>query len=593
MAADALVVASPRRICAHCRRIKKKCDGGSPCRRCLQRKVPCVSSDKTPQSTTFNASIELLLVALSDAYDNNIMPEKLVDKIRAVNLTGAHDHHHSAAPSELPVFPVPDGSGPFQGVNRFLCPRRQICSTETQTGYFPVAPRDELDSMWDEEDPEAVVASPANRLKLILIFLSHRLYCSFTMDLSRFFDMLQRPPDDPKSIHPSLLYAIYVVACAISGGRAAEQCDYYCIRARAEMTNSLRDLDRLTHFLWASVVLGSYGTNCGRITESYVYLSTAAQFAVALNLRPSTTLRGRPLRPDESSILLPPSTDPEEDLDRYNLSRALYMAERAISMVTGLPTVISDQPDDLAAAHPAPTVANGALNEIHQELADTIRSDPSPSYKFLRLYDRIERLALRTNGNIKSATDHVEFSVLEALLNVSSSTLPQLSDVTGLETDEASTLVNPHLIISCTTYHACILLLNGMTIYGKANPKSKALQFHAAKTLAELFGQIRGAKGTPKVRSFIVPALHALNAVRFFTAYLRQPDVQRDNRVLATCYRSLTIITDYLLEVYGHFPSWGALVGSLKNLVLDDPLATFPTPPSSRASASGSSPGSH
>lgn len=166
--------------------------------------------------------------------------------------------------------------------------------------------------------------------------------------------------------------------------------------------------------------------------------------------------------------------------------------------------------------------------------------------------------------------------------------LPSLLDSKGLEQFEVVSLVNPHLVIAHTTYHGCILLLyTVIASVEKDNTVARAQSFEAARSLAELFGQIRGAKGVTRARNFVLPMvrvpvtaviclypegmsdrrninhiivpsyqLHAMNAARFFAAHVKSPEVQKDKRTLTICYQSLCVLSDYLLELHSFYPRW-------------------------------------
>lgn len=107
------------------------------------------------------------------------------------------------------------------------------------------------------------------------------------------------------------------------------------------MENSLQNLDRLTHFMWANVIIGSFYTNSGRLVEAYAVISSLARFALACGLDGMTNLNQRPESgPNgyEFPLLLPPTSDVEAK-DRKLLSHAIYLADRSLSMLSGLPSV--------------------------------------------------------------------------------------------------------------------------------------------------------------------------------------------------------------------------------------------------------------
>lgn len=104
------------------------------------------------------------------------------------------------------------------------------------------------------------------------------------------------------------------------------------------MAEALRTADRLTHFLWASLILGSFFALEGRMNEAYVTVSSCVELAIACGLdvvyyRHRTRLVQNPL--------LPPPADSGESIDRATLSRATYILDRTLAMIHGTPSAFS------------------------------------------------------------------------------------------------------------------------------------------------------------------------------------------------------------------------------------------------------------
>lgn len=170
------------------------------------------------------------------------------------------------------------------------------------------------------------------------LFLPFRLQFHFYMDVSFFLQSLARPSRDLTSPHPALMNAIYLAACRILGGRYAAFEPYFLQATRKDLAEALRDADRLTHFMWASVILGAYYEMSHRTTESYATISSCATFALACGLdcvAPGYTSRAA------NHPILPPATSLEEAKDRVNLAHAIYIVDRSLSMTSGFPSVFS------------------------------------------------------------------------------------------------------------------------------------------------------------------------------------------------------------------------------------------------------------
>lgn len=199
------------------------------------------------------------------------------------------------------------------------------------------------------------------------------------MDLPYFFHQLSRPPDDPKSVHPALLNAMSVSACCVVGGRLGHFKRYFINQTRAALQQSLESADRLMHFLWASVVYGSFLTNIAQLKQAYATISACAQFAFACGLGGITMLK-RVSAPDQP--LLPPPADEDEEKDRINLAHAIYMADRSLAMISGYPSVFStssailDFPPPSAASSPS----DGVCSEQSVETAVEVGSGPIATF---------------------------------------------------------------------------------------------------------------------------------------------------------------------------------------------------------------------
>ena len=152
------------------------------------------------------------------------------------------------------------------------------------------------------------------------------------MRLPRLLSRLRLPPEHPDSIHPALLNSIYLAACSIGGGQMAEYESRFLAQTRTESERALAFVDRLVHFMWASVILASYYIRRGRIVEAHNTISGTVSFAVAMGLHQTPATHG------SESIALPPA-DEIETHDRVALWHALTQLEASISMRTGLPTV--------------------------------------------------------------------------------------------------------------------------------------------------------------------------------------------------------------------------------------------------------------
>lgn len=178
------------------------------------------------------------------------------------------------------------------------------------------------------------------------------------MDPRIFLVALALPPDNPNRIHPALENAIHYAARLIMGSGFTTHKDYYLAQTRHYMSRSLAEVDRLTHFLWANVILASSLIFEGRVNEAYVTVSSCVKFAIACGLH---VVHYRKKLHPISSPLLPPPADSAERTDRAQLSYAIYILDRTLSMATGFPSTMagireafddpSNDPDEKACDH--------------------------------------------------------------------------------------------------------------------------------------------------------------------------------------------------------------------------------------------------
>ena len=88
------------------------------------------------------------------------------------------------------------------------------------------------------------------------------------MDIQRLLRRAHIPPSDPEAVHPALLSAIYLIVCHLVKGELRPYEPILLARARAYMEQSLAHVDRLTHFLGASLLLSCWYEQTGRLVEA-------------------------------------------------------------------------------------------------------------------------------------------------------------------------------------------------------------------------------------------------------------------------------------------------------------------------------------
>lgn len=129
------------------------------------------------------------------------------------------------------------------------------------------------------------------------------------------FDCHGLPPNHPQAIHPALLNTIYLVGCSAIGGLFDTHIPYLLCRTRELLQESLAFVDRLNHFLWASVVFASWLGKSGYFNESVVVAGSTARFALGCGLAGD----------DHGEALMPPPMTAEDAADRIQVRATLLI----------------------------------------------------------------------------------------------------------------------------------------------------------------------------------------------------------------------------------------------------------------------------
>lgn len=126
------------------------------------------------------------------------------------------------------------------------------------------------------------------------------------------------PACDPYGIHPALLSAIYLAACSAVGGTLLVHIPYLLRRTRELLQESLTYADRLTHFLWASVMFASWLGRFGHFQESVVTAASTIRFGLGCGL----------VSNGEGTGILPHPMTAEEAADRIQVIRAYALVNK-------------------------------------------------------------------------------------------------------------------------------------------------------------------------------------------------------------------------------------------------------------------------
>ncbi|KAG8995080.1 hypothetical protein FRB90_000283 [Tulasnella sp. 427] len=159
---------------------------------------------------------------------------------------------------------------------------------------------------------------------------------------------------EPQRPHPSLINALMLVGTyyAHQSDPLPPDCppaEYFVFQVRSAMSNALSDVDRITHFIAASVMLAWWLMQHGRFLEGQYEISSTARLAIDCGLH----------QIDEKVVrcLLDPSSNPVPaypgilglpasivDLElRINVFWGIYLMDKNCAVMTGLPPAFDAQ----------------------------------------------------------------------------------------------------------------------------------------------------------------------------------------------------------------------------------------------------------
>ncbi|KAF8311354.1 hypothetical protein DL93DRAFT_1478245 [Clavulina sp. PMI_390] len=143
------------------------------------------------------------------------------------------------------------------------------------------------------------------------------------------------PPSHPNSIHPCLLNACYLGACASNGGVLAEFKSYFVQRTRYFLQQSLTFADRTTHFLWGSLILAIFYVQEQRLVECVTVAETTARFALACGLNLPNQFRKEDNGSKGRESLLPLPKNKAETDERIRLAHSIYAGCQVLPFLCG------------------------------------------------------------------------------------------------------------------------------------------------------------------------------------------------------------------------------------------------------------------
>ncbi|KAF8312235.1 hypothetical protein DL93DRAFT_1326573 [Clavulina sp. PMI_390] len=312
--------------CFPCRKRKVKCDGLKPvCARCQHLRKECLYANGIARRRSAAAleqralELELKLHRLTLGAAHNLFLAGIRVRARILRLGTLH--------GQRPVEENPLESSEPEMENLIRSSRALV---ESSAEPWVSAIFEHVIGSKTKDGFEDLPLHLSHQL--ITLFLPYHQHFYFFADISRFLERISLPPSHPDSIHPCLLNACYLGACVVVGNPLASLQPFFIKRTQHFLSQALMHADRITHFLWASMVLGNCLARSRRMEEWYAVVSAAAQFASACGL-------GLPYCTDEAAqnvgeTLLPRPHDEIEALDRIGLAHSIYITDQSMRTLT-------------------------------------------------------------------------------------------------------------------------------------------------------------------------------------------------------------------------------------------------------------------
>ncbi|KAF8328901.1 uncharacterized protein EI90DRAFT_1488879 [Cantharellus anzutake] len=347
--------------CLVCRYRKIKCDGIRPtCGRCLRHRKLCGYAEETPRARVkrLEETIQSLESEIAALRSNSSLP---------IHSAGGTESHLSSRISWLATLPLLERMQQLHTPKGLHVPETiPIFPVSTLSSNIPFASAEEQSFSHPGEAYPRVITRVAVesalvnwdiqtempcRLQdyLLRIFLAHRFQFHSGPLVARLLEGVPSSPTYGRTLHPSLVNSVCLLACHISGGSMSSHEPFFVARTHSELEASLAFADRLMDLLLASTLLGVYFTRTRRYPEAYTTLSGAIRFTIACGLQPLTVAQ----RQSGSAALLPPRNDLEM-IEQRHAWFALNVADRILTRESGLPSSLPE----------------GAFAEIHSSACD-------------------------------------------------------------------------------------------------------------------------------------------------------------------------------------------------------------------------------
>ncbi|KAF8309001.1 hypothetical protein DL93DRAFT_2086164 [Clavulina sp. PMI_390] len=383
-------------------------------------------------------------------------------------------------------------------------------------------------------------------LQLIHLFLPNRAHYSLFINLPRFLHRASLPSSDPGSIHPCLLNVCHLCACTSDNGLASFQ-PYFLQRTRYHLQQSLMFSDRITDFLWASIVLGCFYGRERRLAECAAIVGSTTRFAIACGLDlPSNYMKGMHNSYVPQQLLPPPKDEIDAD-DRLLLAHSIYVWSHALPFICGFyPALFHDGrriPD-------SQNTSIGTQDDSPDSGDEKWRPNLDVKVLVVRIFERVNRLGLSIAANDFRGLEE-EYSAIEAQIHLQYAMFYPKAEANEMGHRVTSTSSKPRIFPACATLFGSELLLHSFRAKDEAASRRKLLE--CVQSLVDICDN---AEGSRDIHLGLVNAMHMMNSVRVIARELQGSKVRQTAGLSINYCRSIELLLDFVDDSISVFPAW-------------------------------------
>ncbi|KAF8290501.1 hypothetical protein DL93DRAFT_2234428 [Clavulina sp. PMI_390] len=381
------------------------------------------------------------------------------------------------------------------------------------------------------------------------------------MDASYFLRCLSLPLSHPESIHPCLLNACYLGACVISKGGLSSLEAYFVRRTRHFLEQSLMYADRIPHFLWASVILGSHLLRLRRLEEAFAVISGAARMSSACGL-----VHEHNAGLADGDRLLPPPRNEQEADDRLKLARSVYIIDQSLAAVSGYPMTFPGD-DSWGPSTNVLQLWGQQREEKKSGGGEVLELWQSERFKvsILKLIEQVNRFAFAVHGRSGSRASEEGYAALGYLISSYVGIIPALVDVGRPGPPKPLTELEITVLSAHITLDGGGLLLHSLR--AGEDPEARRQMFGYLRALVGALKWIKWYRPLYKIQAGLVPMILVMNATKIVANELGRFQVMAEVGQSIDYCQVLEVLLHYLEDSSLVYPRWANT-----HIALKDPL---------------------